>query len=117
MPSKKIAGYLLLIIGLLVIFWSLLSSYNIFTAKVDVPELFKIAAKEEVSAPLGGETQDLQSQIEGMMRQMLGEQLKGLFPADFLPKLFNLMAWSIFAGISIFAGTQISGLCIKLIRD
>jgi hypothetical protein len=34
-----------------------------------------------------------------------------------LPKLLNLLSWSIFAGILIFAGAQIAGLGIKLIKD
>jgi hypothetical protein len=117
MPSRKIAGWLLLILGLLVIFWTLFSSYNIFTAKEEVPEIFEMAAREEASSPQKEGAQDLQSQIEGMMGEMLGEQLKGFLPVDFLPKLLNLAAWSIFAGIAVFAGSQVSGLGIKLIKN
>jgi hypothetical protein len=117
MQARKIAGWLLLMLGLLVIFGTLFSSYNIFTAKEEVPEIFEMATKEEVSSPEKEGTQDLQSQIEGMMGEVLGEQLKGLFPVDFLAKLLNLAAWSIFAGIAVFAGSQVSGLGIRLIKD
>jgi hypothetical protein len=37
-------------------------------------------------------------------------------PSDFMPLLFNLIAWSIFAGILIFSGAQIAGLGIKLLK-
>jgi len=116
MPSKKITGWILLAAGLAIMFWVFYSSYNIFTAKTEVPELFKVSEKEELSSAQKERAQDLQTQIEGAMGEMIGEQLKGLLPADFLPKLLNLSAWSIFAGISIFTGTQISGLGIRLIK-
>lgn len=109
---QKFIGWVLLFGGLVIIFWSLYSSYNIFTAKTEVPEIFKVVEKKTVF-PEKSKTQDLQTQIE----KMIGEQLKGILPIDFLPKIFNLIAWSIFAGILIFGGTQISSLGIKLIKN
>jgi hypothetical protein len=117
MASRKIAGWLLLIAGILLIFWVIIYSYNIFTVKTEVPEIFEIAAKKEIASVPEEGGQGLESQIEGMIGGVIGEQLRGLLPVDFLPKLLNLSAWSIFAGISIFAGSQISGLGIKLIKD
>lgn len=111
MKLTKIFGWFLLLAGVIIIFWSLYSSYNIFTAKAAAPEIFKVAEKE-AALPQQGRVQDLQAQIE----KMIGEQLKGMLPADLLPKLFNLIAWSIFAGILIFAGAQIASLGIKLIK-
>lgn len=106
---KKILGLLLLFIGLAIIFYGLYTSYNIFTAKSQPPEIFTIEEKDKI-APAG--TQGFQDQME----KMLEEQLKGLLPTDSIPKTLNLVAWSIFAGILIFAGGQISSLGIKLIR-
>lgn len=108
---KKIIGWALLSIGLIIIFWSLYSSYNIFTAKSEAPEVFKITEEgAQISQKPG--TFDVQEQME----EMMGEQLKKMLPTDFLPKLFNLIAWSIFAGILIFGGVQVSNLGIKLIK-
>ena len=109
MVLREIIGYVLLILGLLLIFWTVYSSYNIFTAKTKLPEIFKVTEKTEG-------TQELEPQLEKQIAEVMGEQLKNILPIDFLPQLFNLIAWSIFAGISIFAGTQISGLGIKLIK-
>lgn len=108
---QKSVGWILFLAGIAIIFWSLCSSYNIFTGKVAAPEIFKIT--EKGAFPLqNGETQDLQSQME----KMIGEQLKGILPADSIPKLLNLLSWSVFVGILIFGGAQISSLGIKLIK-
>jgi len=50
------------------------------------------------------------------MEKMIGEQLKGIIPVDTLPKMLNLIVWSILAGLLIFGGAQISNLGIKLIK-
>ena len=48
------------------------------------------------------------------------EQLKEMIPISDLfndfPKFFNLISWSIFIGILIFAGGKISSLGIKLVK-
>lgn len=108
MNFRKIFGWFLLLAGAIIIFWSLYSSYNIFTAKVEIPEIFKMA---ESTLPQK-EVQDLEAQ----MQEMIGEQLKGIIPAGSIVTFFNLIAWSIFAGILIFGGAQISSLGIKLIK-
>lgn len=108
---KQFFGWILLLAGIVIIVWVLYSSYNIFTAKKSSPEIFKVPTEEAV-LPQKGKTQELQAQME----EMIGKQLKGMIPIDVIPKLLNLISWSIFAGISIFGGAQISGLGIKLLR-
>ena len=110
MNITKIFGWVLLIAGIILIGWTLLSTYNIFTAKTAAPEIFKIAEEKEI-LPKGGAL-DIQAQME----KMIGEQLKGILPVDALSKLLNLIVWSILAGILIFGGSQISSLGIKLIK-
>ncbi|MDI6603291.1 MAG: hypothetical protein QME57_04265 [Patescibacteria group bacterium] len=107
----KIFGWGLLIFGVIIIGWTLYSSYNIFTGKVVLPEFFEIPAEKQISIQKET-TQDIQAQLQ----QMLEEQLKGILPVDTLTKLLNLVVWSILAGILIFGGSQISGLGIKLIK-
>src|SRR3989344_1142648 len=107
----KIFGLILLIAGLAIIFWSLYSSYNIFTSKTASPEIFA-TPKEGAKPPTGKVGQNIQEQAQ----QMLGEQLKGLFPAPSIKQLLNLIAWSIFAGILIVGGSQISNIGIRLLK-
>ena len=115
---KKIFGWLLLFIGLAIILYGIYASFNIFTAKDTVPELFVSEQTEqtsEISLPILGEIPTQESmQID--MQEIMGEQMKSILPSDFFPLLFNLMAWSIFAGISIFGGAQIADLGIKLLK-
>lgn len=115
MKLTKIFGWVLLIAGIITIIWVLYSSYNIFTAKAAAPEIFKAEEKEAV-APDKGKIPTTQAELQKEMEKMIGEQLKGILPVDTLPKLLNLISWSIFAGILIFGGAQISSLGIKLIK-
>lgn len=110
MNFTKILGWVLLIAGVLIIVWTLHSSYNIFTGEAAVPEIFEME-KEEALSQKGGTT-DIQAQME----QMIGEQLKGILPAGSITKLLNLIIWSMLAFILIFGGTQLASLGIKLIK-
>ena len=49
MDFPKIAGWLILAAGLVIIGWTLMSSYNIFTGETPVPELFEIPTEKELS--------------------------------------------------------------------
>lgn len=109
---KKIIGWLLLVIGLTIIFWALYSSYNIFTAKTAAPEIFKGAEKEEDFL-----VQKKTTEFEQELEKMFQEQLKEMLPTSFAPQLFNLIAWSIFGGILIFGGGKIAAIGVKLIRQ
>ncbi|MDP2663969.1 MAG: hypothetical protein Q8P08_00775, partial [bacterium] len=103
MEYQKIIGWLVFVIGLLLIGWTLMTSYNIYTGKMLAPEFFEMP-KEEILAEKGTD-QGLEAQFE----QMIGEQIKGLIPSDSFPQLLNLAVWSMLAFILIFGGTQISG--------
>ena len=109
MSFNKILGYLLLFVGLGIIFWTLYNSYGIFTGRITAPQIFEVSETESV---LKSQTQDLQVQMEEMIR----EQFKNMLPSDLLPNLFNLVGWSIIAGILIFGGGRVSNIGIKLIR-
>lgn len=117
MNFLRIIGWFLFSIGLILIFWSLYSSYNIFTGRSLAPEVFEIKNKEtENQVSLKGKTPTSLTEIQKEMEKMINEQIKEIIPLDFLPKILNLIVWTIFAGILIFAGGQISNLGIKLIK-
>lgn len=110
---NKIIGYLLLVVGVFLILFALYQSYGIFTGKLSAPLLFKMSAPiQQPKAGSGGILQDLQKQLNEEMSKQIGQML----PADALPKILNLMSWSILAGILIFGGGQIAGLGIKLVK-
>jgi len=107
---KKIIGWVLLIIGLVVISWGIFSSYQIFSGKTEAPEIFKASTEENLTL------EDQDYGIEETIEKMMGDKVEEMLPADFLPRLLNLTAWSVFAFILFFGGAQISGLGIKLMR-
>lgn len=111
---KKIIGWILLILGVLIIIWGIWSSYEIFTARRPPYEIFKTPETEEVS--LKQEKESLETHIQEEVQEVLKEQLGKMLPSDFLPKLFNLIAWSIFMGILVFAAGKLSILGIKLLK-
>jgi len=114
--ATKIFGWVLLIAGITIIVWSLYSSYNIFTGAKAAPEIFKMPV-EEVETPVDkGKIPTTQAELQKELERMIGEQLKGILPVETLPKMLNLIVWSILAGILIFGGAQISNLGIKLIK-
>ena len=106
---SAIAGWILLIAGLVIIAWTLVYSCNIFLAKTEVPELF---VSQQTSASQGSGLLDIQGQI----RNVVSEQLPSALPSDFIARILNLAAWSILAFILVFGGGQISSLGIKLIK-
>ena len=113
--SMKVFGWLLLLIGLIIIGWTLVSSYNIINLKTEVPEIFKIEAEQSDQS---GKTLSLtQAQLQQELEKMIADQLTDFLPPDFLARTFNLIAWSIIAFILIFGGAQISGLGIKMIKN
>ena len=113
METNKIIGYALLIAGLTLIIFTLYQSYNIFMGNSSAPLVFKIQAPIQ-SSKTGdaGSLQDLQKQLNEEILKQIGQMI----PADNLSKILNLLSWSIFAGIFIFGGAQISGLGIKMVR-
>lgn len=108
--STKIFGWLLLGAGIIIIILALYSSYNIFTLKSAVPEIFPLP-KETAATTTQGEITSIED-----IQALLSQQLKGMIPVDTIPKLLNLLSWSVLATILIFGGGQIASLGIKLLK-
>lgn len=102
-------GWITFLLGVSIMIFTIYQSYNIFTGKIEAPEIFEQEVRK-TQAPT--EITTTQSGIQ----EMISEQLKGILPVGSIYKLLNLSVWTIFAGIFLFAGTQIAGLGIKLIK-
>lgn len=118
MEVNKLVGWFLLFLGVIIIGSSLISSIAIFTGKVTPPEIFTFPEKEEAE-----KTDTENFVLEGKeinMEEIIQDQIKEIVPVEslvgHLPILFNMVSWSIFMGILIFGGSQISVLGIKLIK-
>lgn len=106
----KAMGWLLLFLGMVIIFGTLYASSNIFTGKGQAPEIFEIQ-KEQAKLP-----QKISQEISESINEMIQEQLGQIIPAGLVARFLNLISWSIFAGIMLFGGSQISTLGIKLLK-
>lgn len=113
---KKIIGWFFVFGGVAIILYSIFLAYNVFMAKTAVPPIFAVSLKEGELAPKTAPKDLTPEAIQEQMGTMLFEQIQQFLPADFLPKLFNLFAFSMFTGILIWAGGQISNVGIKLLK-
>ena len=110
--SKIIIGWVLVGLGVSIIFYSVFSSLNIFTGKTEVFGVFSVQETNKENSGIidvGGKSVDV--------GKLINEQLSGILPQNSLPKTLNLVAWSIFAWILISAGGQIAGIGIKLLKN
>jgi len=138
--SNKITGYVLLVLGLVVIFFGINSAYNIFTAKKEAPQVFKYNSEELIGNEFR-EAESIKNEIvidqsrladpeyvksietqqkamaEELVKNQIGDLLGDIIPQEFIIKLLNLSSWSLFIFILIFAGGKISGLGIKLLKN
>ena len=107
MGIKKIAGLVLLLLGIILICWTLYSSYNVFTGRSEAAEVFSVPAEEASVLP-----------EEMTEEQILEEQMRMALPIDAgtLPGMLNLLAWGILAFVLIFGGSQLAGIGIKLMK-
>lgn len=115
MNYNKVIGYVLLSVGILLIVLTLYRSYNIFTGISQPPAIFKLesVAASKSQQGNGGILQDLQKQITGN----IANQVSQIVPSESVPKALNLFSWSTFAWLLVFAGTQISIIGTKLVKQ
>jgi len=104
MIENKIIGIILLVLGLLMVGWSILYTYNIIQGKTDLPEFFFSQEVEEISPQ--------SNEIEETVR----EQIENILPQSSVYRLLNLIVWAIFAWIVILAGGKISSLGIGMLK-
>ena len=97
-------GWILLIAGILIIFWSLYSSYNIFTGKRPAPQVFQ---QEEGFS---------QTEDSSEMQETIRRQIESMVPPIFVSRILNLASWALFVGILIFGGSKVSLLGIRLVK-
>jgi hypothetical protein len=112
---KGILGWALLAIGLLIVCWPLYCSYNIFSGKTEAPQVFTDQIQAEKNT--GSQAINPQEQAKEETEQIIADQIEKIVPSSFIPRIFNLISWSIFVVILIFGGSKISLLGIRLMKN
>lgn len=113
MNLERILGFLLLLLGLGIIGFTLFMSFQIFTGKTNPPQVFSFEEKKietsprDESSPLGN--------FQELAQQTLQDQIQNIVPSGTVPTILNFTAWSFLAGLFLLGGSQIAGIGIKLI--
>lgn len=124
--SKKIFGWLVLAIGLAIIFWAIISSYNYFQGNESFPEIFKISENEistqetsskNLQIPAQTSQEELQALLQEQAQEQIQQSISQLIPKSTISQLLNLICWVIFAFFLISAGAHIADLGIKLLKQ
>jgi heme/copper-type cytochrome/quinol oxidase subunit 3 len=113
MEINKIIGYILFVIGLIIIFGTIFQSYNILTGKISVPLVFQTLAPKESEKK---ENQNSQQQMQTQIDQVVKNQINQILPPATITKILNLSVWTMLALILVSAGASVSGIGIKMIK-
>ncbi|GEM_PF-6263861 len=90
----KYFSFFLIAAGLLLVFYSVFASVQIFVYEKEPPQLF--------------ESTEIHLEME--------EESLPLHELLFLDELMNAIAWSVFAALLIFAGSVVATLGVKIMR-
>lgn len=120
---QKIIGWALIGVGVVLIFWTIIISYNIFSGVRNAPQIFKVESQPQIEqcpaisqANQNQQLQAMQEEVKTIVEGQLKNQIKEFFPPEFIAKIFNLTAWGIFAWLMFLAGSRIAGIGMKLIN-
>ena len=98
----------IIVVGVAVMGYGFISSYQIFIGASEPPQLFQTPPPSQ----LQGTGDPIQQGIQRALQQQIGN----IIPADNITKIFNLAAWFLFAGLLTFGGSQLAGVGIKLLN-
>lgn len=106
MNTNKTIGYVLLLIGVLLIAMPLWQTFNIFTGKSLPAQVFMrptaLTVNENVSAL------DIPGQIQNSLIRII--------PVDFINNTLNLATWLLLGWILIYGGGKIAEIGVKLVK-
>jgi flagellar basal body-associated protein FliL len=117
---QKIVGWVLVAVGIIIIFWSISSAFSTFTGKKEAPNVFEVKKEGSECPPCAasqGTQEQIQAQVEKMLQGQVKEQIQEFLPPDFISKVLNLGVYGALIALLIFAGGKVSGIGIKLLRD
>lgn len=103
-------GYLLLIIGLLIIVVSLFNAYSLLSGKSKPSQLFSLPG---ISVDL---TKSITAQLPQTQQNLPASKQEELFPAQSVNEPLNLFTHLFFLGFFVTAGAKIAGIGIDMTR-
>lgn len=101
---RQFLAWVLIIIGLGIVFWDISSSYYYFTAQEKFPQVFAENKKVETNNSTTGTT--IQEQVGNVVK----DQIKQLVPENTVTQLLNICSWIVFASFILWAGGKLIGI-------
>jgi hypothetical protein len=101
---RQFLAWILIIIGLFIVFWDIASSYYYFSAQKEFPKVFvdtQISTTNSVSTGTG-----IQDQIGSIVK----DQIKQMIPENTVTQLLNITSWIMFASFMLWAGGKLVGM-------
>lgn len=106
METNKIIGYVLLLVGVLLIALPLWQTYNIFSGKAMPSQVFKRPVALQVNQNVSAF--DIQGQVQNAVIRVI--------PIDFIDNTLNLGTWLLLLYILIYGGGKIAEIGVKLLN-
>jgi hypothetical protein len=100
---RQFLAWVLIVIGLGIVFWDISSSYYYFTAQKEFPKVFT----ENTSSITNNSTG---TTIEGQIGNVIKDQIKQLIPENTVTQLLNISSWMLFASFLLWAGGKLIGI-------
>ncbi|MFA5714630.1 MAG: hypothetical protein WC998_02730 [Candidatus Paceibacterota bacterium] len=101
---RQFLGWVLVILGLGLVFWDISSSYYYFTAQKEFPQVFIESTPTQNNVPATGDT--IQDQVGKVIKEQIGQ----LIPENTVTQLLNISSWMMFASFLLWAGGKIIGI-------
>lgn len=112
--SERITGYSLIALGIVIIFFSLVFAWQVFSGKSQAPQIFNFEGIGfDLTQLMGG---NLPPQQAALLKQQLGENKAEVISPDLLNKPLNLTAYLLFMGFVASVGAKIAGIGTQLVR-
>ena len=109
MAFSKVLGFVILLIGLAIIIWSLYQVYGVYTQKITIPDFFKVSQTALTETQTNG---GIEQQLQGVIKQ----QLANFIPTNTISQSLNLGFFAVVIGLFIFGGSKIALIGVKLIK-
>jgi hypothetical protein len=101
---RQLLAWILIIIGLFIVFWDITSSYFYFSAQKEFPKVFiENQTSTANSVSVGGTIQD-------QVGNIIKDQIKQMIPENTVTQLLNITSWIIFASFILWAGGKLVGM-------
>jgi len=108
---RQFLAWVLIIVGLGIIFWDISSSYFYFTAQEKFPQLFVENTIVE------GNTSSTGTTIQDQIGNVVKDQISQMIPKNTVSQLLNISSWTIFATFLLWAGGKLIKIGGDLLKN